>query len=132
ENNNKLVAWGRMHAQDNLTLNINAGDRSYIYGDTRTVGLGTINMTLNGDNSRWDLVADSDLTNLTLNDATLNYLPVAQARKLTRAASTFKTLTVNGDYAGNNGNIVMNTQLGDDASPTDRLVVSGNTSGTTN
>ncbi|MDR0786666.1 MAG: autotransporter outer membrane beta-barrel domain-containing protein [Gemmatimonadota bacterium] len=40
-------------------------------------------------------------------------------------------LTVNGDYVGAGGTIAMNTVLGDDASPTDRLVVTGNTSGAT-
>jgi outer membrane autotransporter protein len=40
-------------------------------------------------------------------------------------------LTVSGDYAGQGGTIVMNTALGHDASATDRLVVTGNTSGNT-
>ena len=131
-NNNKLVAWGKMLAKGSHAINIVSGDNSYIYGDTQTEANGTINLALNGSNSRWDMVADSNLTNLTLDNSTLNFMPAAQTRGLTRAVSTFKTLTVNGDYAGNNGNIVMNTQLGDDASPTDKLVVQGNTSGTTN
>jgi len=42
------------------------------------------------------------------------------------------TLTVNGNYTGNGGTLEIETALGDDTSPTDRLVVSGNTSGTTN
>ncbi|WP_245472121.1 autotransporter outer membrane beta-barrel domain-containing protein [Rhizobium jaguaris] len=42
------------------------------------------------------------------------------------------TLTINGDYAGNGGTLEIETALGNDASPTDRLVVTGNTSGTTN
>ncbi|CAA0112585.1 Uncharacterised protein [Starkeya nomas] len=41
------------------------------------------------------------------------------------------TLTVTGDYAGNGGVLALNTTLGGDASPTDRLVVAGNTSGST-
>ena len=41
------------------------------------------------------------------------------------------TLTVNGDYVGNNGTLQMNTVLGDDTSATDRLVVKGDTSGNT-
>jgi outer membrane autotransporter protein len=40
-------------------------------------------------------------------------------------------LTVNGNYAGNNGLVRLNTALGGDASATDKLVVNGNTSGTT-
>ena len=40
-------------------------------------------------------------------------------------------LTVNGNYVGNGGTIVLNTFLGDDNSPTDKLVVNGSTSGAT-
>ena len=40
-------------------------------------------------------------------------------------------LTVNGNYVGNGGMIVLNTFLGADNSPTDRLVVKGSTSGAT-
>ncbi|MEB3043838.1 autotransporter outer membrane beta-barrel domain-containing protein [Rhizobium mulingense] len=42
------------------------------------------------------------------------------------------TLTVSGNYAGNGGTLEIETALGDDASATDRLVVTGNTSGSTN
>lgn len=41
------------------------------------------------------------------------------------------TLTVHGNYTGNNGHIVFNGQLEGDDSVTDKLVVKGNTSGTT-
>ena len=41
------------------------------------------------------------------------------------------TLTVAGNYVGNGGTLEIETVLGGDASPTDRLVVTGNTSGTT-
>ncbi|WP_436858924.1 autotransporter outer membrane beta-barrel domain-containing protein [Citrobacter tructae] len=132
-NNNKLVAWGRMHADKGHTINIISGDNSYIHGDTVIVDNGAINMMLKGGKSRWDMTGDSTVNHLMLENSTLNFMPPeAQPRNLTRAASTFKTLTVNDDYVGNNGNIVMNSQLGDDASPTDRLIVAGNTSGTTN
>ena len=40
-------------------------------------------------------------------------------------------LTVQGDYAGQGGTLVFNSALGDDLSVTDKLVVAGNTSGTT-
>jgi outer membrane autotransporter protein len=41
-------------------------------------------------------------------------------------------LTVNGDYTGNGGTLAMRTVLGDDASPTDLLVITGTASGNTN
>ncbi|MDR6635759.1 fibronectin-binding autotransporter adhesin [Phyllobacterium sp. 1468] len=40
------------------------------------------------------------------------------------------TLTVAGDYAGSGGTLEIESRLGGDASPTDRLVVTGNTAGT--
>ncbi|MBB3391661.1 fibronectin-binding autotransporter adhesin [Rhizobium sp. BK275] len=42
------------------------------------------------------------------------------------------TLTVSGNYTGNGGTLEIETVLGNDASATDRLVVTGNTSGSTN
>ncbi|MCO5962587.1 autotransporter outer membrane beta-barrel domain-containing protein, partial [Sinorhizobium meliloti] len=41
------------------------------------------------------------------------------------------TLTVAGDYTGSSGVLEIETELGGDASPTDRLVVTGDTSGPT-
>ncbi|WP_457492399.1 autotransporter family protein [Tardiphaga sp. P5_C7] len=42
------------------------------------------------------------------------------------------TLTVAGNYTGNGGTLQIETALGGDSSPTDRLVVTGNTAGSTN
>ncbi|GGE32955.1 hypothetical protein GCM10007276_07760 [Agaricicola taiwanensis] len=42
------------------------------------------------------------------------------------------TLTVNGDYAGSGGTLYMNTTLDGDGSSTDRLVVTGNSTGNSN
>lgn len=42
------------------------------------------------------------------------------------------TLTVSGNYIGNGGTLEIETELGDDSSATDKLVVTGDTSGNTN
>jgi len=42
------------------------------------------------------------------------------------------TLTVAGDYIGSGGTLEIETVLGDDTSATDQLIITGNTSGTTN
>ena len=47
------------------------------------------------------------------------------------AGTPGNTLTINGNYAGTIGLVKINTALGSDASATDKLVVNGNTSGTT-
>lgn len=41
-------------------------------------------------------------------------------------------LTVDGDYTGNNGTLLFGTELGDDSATSDRLVVNGDVTGTTN
>lgn len=41
------------------------------------------------------------------------------------------TLTVNGNYVGNNGLLILNTSLGDDNAASDKLIVQGDTSGDT-
>jgi len=41
------------------------------------------------------------------------------------------TLTINGNYVGNGGHLEIEAVLGGDASPADRLVITGSTSGTT-
>jgi fibronectin-binding autotransporter adhesin len=46
--------------------------------------------------------------------------------------NSIATLTINGDYVGNGGTLEIEAELGGDASPSDKLVVTGNTSGSTN
>ena len=46
-------------------------------------------------------------------------------------SDSFGTLTVAGDYIASGGGLEIKTRLGDDSSPTDRLVVAGATSGAT-
>ncbi|UXN58546.1 autotransporter outer membrane beta-barrel domain-containing protein (plasmid) [Phyllobacterium zundukense] len=45
---------------------------------------------------------------------------------------TASILPVDGNYTGNGGTLVIESELRGDASPTDRLVVTGDTAGTTN
>ncbi|WP_227724637.1 autotransporter outer membrane beta-barrel domain-containing protein [Yersinia proxima] len=47
------------------------------------------------------------------------------------STSAGNQLHVSGDYLGNNGNLYLNTVLGDDNSLTDKLIVDGNTQGNT-
>ncbi len=51
---------------------------------------------------------------------------------LSSSGSAGTTLTVNGDYTGDNGTLSLNTVLGGDDSLTDKLIISGAASGTTN
>lgn len=79
--------------------------------------------TLSLDNgSRWAMTADSDVGSINLKDSQIVF---------EHNDSGFKTLTVNGDFHGDNSTIVMNNVLAGDDSPHDKMVVQGNTSGNT-
>ena len=88
---------------------------------------GTITLSLAGNNSQWTMTGDSVLSRLDLDHATLKYQPPGEASTFTPM-----TLTVAGDYIGNGGILALNTVLGGDDSLTDKLIVQGNTSGSTN
>lgn len=69
----------------------------------------------------------------TTNPSSLNiYGDVTNSGSIVSSGTTpGNTLYINGNYVGDNGSLTLNTQLGDDASPTDKLVVRGDTSGNT-
>ncbi|WEJ90150.1 MAG: autotransporter outer membrane beta-barrel domain-containing protein [Klebsiella huaxiensis] len=48
---------------------------------------------------------------------------------MSKNGETGSTLTINGNYTGNNGNLFFNTQLGGDDSLTDKLTISGDSNG---
>lgn len=73
------------------------------------------------NNANWQLTGDSSVK--TLNNS--GNIIIGQS------STVDTTLQVEGDYIGNGGHLSFNTQLADDSSPTDKLVVGGNTSGST-
>lgn len=122
-NDQQVKAWGAVTA-DNGSIDLRTADNSYLYSTLSTLNGGTTNLALNGASSVWDMTGSSSLTNLQLNGGTINFL--------NDSGTAFKTLTVNGDYSGNGGTLVMNVTLNsDDDSPSDRMLVTGNTSGST-
>lgn len=88
---------------------------------TSATNAGTIALNMDGSNSLWKMTGDSVLSSLTLNNGTVEWA----------GATAGNVLTVAGNYQGNNGLLRINTVLGDDNSVTDKLVVEGDTSGTT-
>ena len=72
--------------------------------------------------SAWRMTADSRVGRLQVANSSVNF---------DHADGAFKTLTVEGDYHGEGALLAMNTVLGADDSLTDRLHVTGNTSGDT-
>lgn len=123
--NGKYTITGDILADNNGLIDLSMTDRSIFTGTSQSTGStdGIINLAISGSTSIWDMNGDSSLTGLRLADnATL---------KFNHADTSFKTLNVTENYTGTGGRIVMNTALGDDNSLTDKLVISGNTSGST-
>jgi outer membrane autotransporter protein len=101
-------------------------DASHITGAMVTTG-GTSTTTLSGG-TVWVMTGNSNLTSLTNNAGTINFTaPTGDPELL----ASYKTLTV-GSYIGQAGVIALNTLLGGDGSPSDRLIVTGTATGATN
>ncbi len=101
-------------------------------GASVTDPVGVINLNIDGANSVWNMTASSVVTTVGLNGSTLNYLaPTGDPEQ----QSSYKQLTVTGDYTASNATLRMSTLLnagGPLASQaTDRLIVNGNAAGST-
>ncbi|WON77075.1 autotransporter outer membrane beta-barrel domain-containing protein [Serratia sp. UGAL515B_01] len=94
---------------------------SFVNGASLTGSIDPTDVSID-TTSQWNMTGNSLVDNLS-NSGTVTFMAPT--------ADDFKTLTVAGNYQGNNGLLVLNTRLGSNASLTDKLVVEGNTSGTT-
>ena len=103
------------------TTNLTA-TASQLTGVIATDSTSTANVTLQGGTT-WRMTGNSNLTNLTNNASTIIFSPPTGDPTL---LSSYKTLTVN-NYTGVGGTIGLNTYLGTDGSPSDRLVINGGT-----
>lgn len=114
-----LNATGALMTGDVLTSDSGRVDIDLAIGSEWTgavrAGQGSVDSVSLDASSVWNVRGDSAVKTLTNAGVVRFVSPGAQ--------SGFKTLTVS-DYIGG-GTLVMNTHLGDDTSPTDRLVVDG-------
>uniref|UniRef100_UPI0033422438 autotransporter family protein n=1 Tax=Castellaniella defragrans TaxID=75697 RepID=UPI0033422438 len=118
-----LVARTDLISGNTAIANI-LSDHSHVTGSALTDQGSQSNVTL-GNGSLWSLTTSSNLTALTNNASMIAFaVPISDP---THSAS-YSILTV-GDYNGSDGTIVLNTYLGTDNSPTDRMVVTGDTAG---
>lgn len=101
------------------------------YSGTTTVNGGTLKASsANSFSAVSDYLVDTaGLLDLAGFDQTLNSLSNSGTVSLNGAPGT--VLTVSGNYIGNDGLLNFNSLLNNDTSATDKLVVNGNTSGTT-
>ncbi|MBV4369122.1 autotransporter outer membrane beta-barrel domain-containing protein [Erwinia phyllosphaerae] len=98
---------------DDNEINLSLNSASVLQGATQNV-----NRLILDAASSWLVTGDSDVKTLQLNNGSVIF----------NNESGFSTLTVNGDLT-DSGNFTLGTQLGDDSSPTDRILVSGTASG---
>jgi outer membrane autotransporter protein len=83
---------------------------------------GTSTVNLAGQ-TLWTMTGNSNATSVTNNNSEIIYTPpTGDPMQL----ASYKTLTAN-NYTGAGGRIVLNTFLGSDSSPSDRLVINGGT-----
>jgi len=124
---------------DGFMLDFTAGgttlDGNILVADTATAGLTfTDNAILTGiitgpadttitNGATWNLTGDSSIGDLTLG---------ATGTVKLGDGTAFNTLNVNGDFVGQGGTFVFNSVFGDDSSPSDKVVIAGNSSGTGN
>lgn len=90
----------------------------------RLTGAMTNVTSANLSRAEWVMTADSTVGALNLGDGTITFQ--------TPSTGSFSTLTVAGNYTGNGGTIQLNSALAGDSSPTNKLIVGGDTSGQTN
>ncbi|MDM0049597.1 autotransporter outer membrane beta-barrel domain-containing protein [Variovorax sp. J22R115] len=103
------------------TLNLSV-DPSTVQGAAITDANSTSNVTFS-DGSLWTLTGNSNVTSLTNTASQIMFSPPPG---IPGAGSTFKTLTAV-NYSGSGGTIGLNTFLGGDGSPSDRLIINGGT-----
>ncbi|RQO51480.1 autotransporter outer membrane beta-barrel domain-containing protein [Pseudomonas sp. KBW05] len=122
--NTQAATPGRYTNWEQVTLDNNATFRlggTFVLGDT---GTQTGTMTINGSSS---LLVDTG----TLSAFTTGQLVTLNNRgsidMTTGSATATDTLTVNGNYNGNGGKLLLQSVLGADGSPSDKLVVSQGT-----
>ncbi|EMF0716275.1 autotransporter-associated beta strand repeat-containing protein [Citrobacter freundii] len=103
-------------AKDNTSLSLRNGASLTGWIDPTDVSIDSA--------SRWNMTADSLVDDVKL-AGTINF-----AAPSTQSMTTGRTLTAT-NWHGQDGTVVMNTALGGDTSVTDKIVISGNTSGNT-
>jgi outer membrane autotransporter protein len=93
---------------------------SQLTGAITTDATSTANVTLE-NSTTWTMTGNSNVTNLTNDPSLIQFTPPTGDPTL---LASYKTLTVV-NYIGQGGTIGLNTYLGDDSSPSDRLIISG-------
>jgi outer membrane autotransporter protein len=129
-NSNVILSGGTMAiVNSGQWLNVTGGstldltmDASTVRGAALTDAGSTSSVTMR-NGSLWTMTGNSNLTNLTNASSLIQFTPPTGDPTL---LSSYKTLTAV-NYVGASGTLGLNTFLGSDGSPSDRLVINGGT-----
>lgn len=125
-NSGNIIGNVKFGNEGNIFTNANGGTWD-ISGGTSEFGTGTNSLVNAGTLITASGSANDDVQTTTLNNiSTFNH-----SGNLTMANERAgDTTVINGNYIGNGGKLAFDTVLGGDNSVTDRLIINGNTSGT--
>jgi outer membrane autotransporter protein len=115
-NNNTLLAT---NSSGSTTFNAQGSTLQGVI-TTDASSTSTVNLT---QGTVWTMTGNSNATNVTNDNSQIVYTPPSGDPT---QLSSYKTLTAN-NYTGAGGTITLNTYLGNDSSPSDRLVINGGT-----
>ena len=148
----KFDILGKISAIEGGNVSLNMDNNSKFTGSTE-IDEGEnseINLRISGSDSIWVMNDNSSLSSLNLSDKgvlsfykdpdveTLSYTLKGNVNNYGGVINissingdSFGTFVINGNYDGKNGSIIFNTELNDDLSGTDKLVITGDTFGDT-
>lgn len=108
---------GDLLAADNGVIIAEFKKGSELNGAVNGVG-GDVDLSF--DNGVWNVTGTSSLKNLNVNNSLISF---------SNHSMGTKKISINGDFKSVDGVIKMNVFLGGDASPSDKIIISGNSSG---
>ena len=115
--------WETIEATNDTELTF---DGNLVLGDA---GIGAASLTVDSTSTLFGGGFASEVSSL---GALFSVVNAGRIDLTNGGDSTSDSFTINGDYEGTGGLVLLNTELGDDSSPSDKLVISsGTASGTT-
>lgn len=122
KSNNGIIA--------NLEINLANSD---VVGKSNVENGSKLNLSLR-DDSTWNVTDNSSVSSLNNVNSNINFISSLKNTHIQESNNESYNgliLHVNGDYKSDNGSVIINTQLGNDLSPTDQIIIDGDSSGKT-
>lgn len=143
-NAGKYQISGGIQGENQSVIDLTLAEDSNFTGATSRDASSTVNIRLK-DDATWYMVFPSALSELSLDSKNARLVVVSDGLSVladsfknggiidfSQGDKGFKKFTIDQNYSGNDGLLIMRTELNGDQSKTDHLTVEGDTSGTTN